>query len=410
MELKKYLQKDKLLLLSLRGISVVAKFLFTTLFFRFSEADFGEYSLVAVTILLLVYGLGMDFYSFANRELMMPNSDKQKIIFNQFLFYGFLYLLLFPVVYVIFHTLNFNPKYQLIFYLVLITEHLNYEFYRLLFVFKKPIAANINLFLRNGLWVLFATVLLFINKNISIEQVLKYWFMGDLGALLFSASIIFFKKHKIAKSELTIDTQWIKKGFLISIPYILGTISYKTIQFADRYMIDAFMDKKAVGIYSFFANMANVMNIVLFTLVISVLYPYLVEGVMENNRQKFDKYFKKFKKEIYLYSIAMIFILSLLLPIVLITIHKQEYLKDFYVFFLLALGNFFLNLSFLYHYIIYAYKKDWWIFYATIFGAIINILLNYLLIPSYGIGGASVATFVSFMLILLVKWRYAKKI
>ena len=406
MNLSDYLKKDKLILLSLRGISIVAKFLFTVLYFKSSEADFGEYNLVAVTILLMVYLLGLDFYSYANREILKPQSDKQKIIFNQFIFYILLYILLLPVVYILFHLLHFNSQYQILFYLVLISEHLNFEFYRLLFVFKKPLAANINLFLRNGLWVSGIVIILWLQQEISIDTVLKFWLAGNMAALIFSWAMIINKKKKIIKSSLKPDFNWIKNGVIISIPYILGTISYKTIEFADRYMINSFIDKKAVGVYSFFANMANVINIVLFTLVVSVLYPYIVEGITHKDQQKFKTYYTKFKKEIFIYSGGLLVLLSILLPIILMGINKTQYLKDFHIFLLLALSNILLNWSFLYHYILYAHKKDWTIFYITFIAAFINVLLNYLLIPNIGITGAALATFISFLLIWLLKYRW----
>jgi len=401
------ISKEKFFLLSIRGLSVIAKFLFTVLFFKYSEEVFGEYSLLAVTILLLVYVLGADFYSYANREMLSPDSNKQKIIFNQFLFYFILYIVFLPAIYFLFKKMNFSFSHFYLFYFVLITEHLSFEFYRLLFVFKKPLAANINLFLRNGFWVLAVVLWLLIKKEISLLLILQFWLIGNLASLFFSFFIVFRKRQKIEFKTWKLDTNWIKKGLIISLPYIFGTIAYKTIEFADRYMIDFFLDKKAVGVYSFFANMANVMNIVLFTLVVSVLYPYLVESILEKNQKKFRQYFKKFKKEIYLLSIGLLVFLSVLLPIILYVIDKKQYLSDFYVFFLLAISNFFLNLSFLYHYIIYAHKKDWMIFKATFIGALANILLNLILIPKFGIGGAAIATFISFLIILVFKKRDA---
>jgi len=405
MNIKQYFLGEKFSLIAIRGISVLAKFLFTILFFQFSEAAFGEYSLVATTILLLVFVLGMDFYSYANRAVLHPDTNTQKIVFNQFSLYVLLYLFLFPLVYIIFKLEDFNPVYQYLFYGVLISEHLNFEFYRLLFVFKKPFFANINLFFRNGLWVLFATAQIYIYKNISIYDILLYWLIGNILALLFSAILIFNKRKKIDVNNFKWDIKWIKTGLFVSIPYILGTLAYKTIEFSDRYMIDYFFDKKQVGIYSFFANMANVLNIVLFTLVVSVLYPLLVESVIKKDKIAFKKYFDLFKKETYIYTIALTLLLSIALPIVLMIIHKEQYLKEFYIFFILSLANVALNLSFVYHYVIYAYHKDWQILKATAIAAVANILLNLWLIPIWGIAGAAVATLVSFLLILLIKHR-----
>jgi len=404
------LQKSRLYLIVLRGLSVLAKFLFTTLFFKYSEAGFGTYSLLATSIFLLVFVMGIDFYSYANRSVLEPESHPQKIIFNQFSLYGILYLLLLPLVYIIFKWEDFEWQLFWLFYLVLITEHLNFEFYRLLFVFKKPLAANINLFLRNALWVFVASYYLFLHQNISMQLVLKLWLAGNIAALFFSLAVSFQKRHKISMQHFVWDKQWILKGLLVSTPYLLGTLAYKTIEFADRFLIDYFLDKKAVGVYAFFANMANVLNIVLFTLVISVLYPSLVESIMKKDRTSFQRIFQQFKKEIIWTSLGVGIILAIILPVLLSLIGKTNYLHQYYVFVLLLLANIALNLSFLFHFIMYAYKKDWKIFKATAWAALLNIVLNIVLIPPIGIGGAAIATFLSFLLVAVIKYFDAKKL
>jgi len=404
------LQKSRLYLIVLRGLSILAKFLFTILFFKYSEAGFGTYSLLATTIFLLVFIMGMDFYSYANRAVLEPDSHPQKIIFNQFSLYGILYLILLPLVYIIFKWEHFNWQLFWLFYFVLITEHLNFEFYRLLFVFKKPLAANINLFLRNALWVFAASYYLFLHQNISMLLVLKLWLAGNIAALIFSLAVSFQKRRKISLKHFVWDKQWILKGLLVSLPYLLGTLTYKTIEFADRYLIDYYLDKKAVGVYAFFANMANVLNIVLFTLVISVLYPSLVESIMKKDQTSFQRIFQQFKKEIIWISLGVGFFLAIILPILLSLIGKTNYLHQYYVFVLLLLANIALNLSFLFHFIMYAYKKDWKIFKATAWAAILNIVLNVILIPLMGIGGAAVATFISFVLVAVMKYFDAQKL
>ncbi len=401
---------SKLGLLGIRGLSVFGKFLFTVLYFQYSETAFGTYSLVATTIFLLVFLLGMDFYSYANRAVLESGVNIQKIIFNQFSLYIILYIVLFPLVYLIFYYENFDRQYLWIFYAVLVTEHLNTEFYRLLFVFKKPWAANFNLFLRNGLWVLVATLYIYKAKQIDVKQVLLLWLAGNLSALVFSLIIVWHKKHKIAINNFKWEVNWIKKGIIISTPYILATLAYKTIEFSDRYLIDWFLDKKAVGVYAFFANVSNVMNIVLFTIVVSVLYPALVEGVMKRDKSKFLQTYIRFKNEIVIYGVATGLLLSFVLPIILLYIDKSVYLQKFHVFLLLLGGNFLLNLSFLHHFVIYAFKKDWQIFKATGLAAVLNLVLNLLLIPVWGIAGAATATFFSFASLYLYKYQIDKKL
>ncbi len=405
-----YRDQSRLSLIILRGLSILAKFVFTTLYFKYSEAGFGSYSLLATTLVLLVFLLGMDFYSYANRAILAPGSQPVKILFNQFSLYFILYIILLPLVFFIYHNEGFAPDYFYLFYLVLVTEHLNYELYRLFFVFKKPLAANINLFLRNGFWVLLAAFYLYKQNKIDLPLILVLWLMGNTAALVFSLSVIMFKQRGVKFADFIWDKDWIVKGLYISLPYILGSLAYKTIEFSDRYLIDYFLDKKALGIYAFFANMANVLNIVLFTMVVSVLYPPLVESILKKQKTRFDKIYRQFKRELWLLAISGSIGLLILLPLLLMYIDKAQYLNQFYVFLLLLIANILLNFSFAFHFVIYAYHKDWKIFKATAYGAITNILLNILLIPFCGIGGAAVATLVSFMLVALLKYKEAHKL
>ncbi len=408
--LNKLAGMPRLYLIVLRGLSILAKFLFTTLFFKYSEVDFGAYSLMATTLVLFVFVLGMDFYSYANRAILAQGSQVVKILFNQFSLYFILYVIFFPLIYYIYKLEHFNPAFFYLFYLVLISEHLNYELYRLFFVFKKPLAANINLFLRNGFWVLLAAIYLFWHNAINLSLIYQLWLGGNMVALIFSLILVFNQADSLNKDHLVWDKKWIAKGLYVSLPFLLGSLAYKTIEFSDRYLIDYFLDKKALGVYAFFANMANVLNIVLFTLVVSVLYPPLVESIMKKQIGKFKIIYRQFKKELFYLALAGGAGLAVLLPLILKYIGKEQYLDQYVVFLLLLAGNIILNFSFLFHFVIYAYRRDWKIFKATAYGAGINVVLNIFLIPLWGIAGAAVATLVSFLLVTLVKYKDAHKL
>jgi len=82
-------------------------------------------------------------------------------------------------------------------------------------------------------------------------------------------------------------------------------------------------------------------------------------------------------------------------------------MQDFFVFILLVVANLVLNFSFLHHFVMYAFKKDWQIFKATGIAALLNIVFNIFFIPIWGITGAAFATFVSIGIIYLMKYKDA---
>jgi len=87
---------------------------------------------------------------------------------------------------------------------------------------------------------------------------------------------------------------------------------------------------------------------------------------------------------------------------------ESEYIEDYNVFLLLVLSKMVLNISLIFHYILYVRKNDFPIIKATIYASVINILLNFILIPPLSIMGAAIATLVSFMIILVMKVYYTR--
>jgi len=62
-----------------------------------------------------------------------------------------------------------------------------------------------------------------------------------------------------------------------------------------------------------------------------------------------------------------------------------------------------LNFSFIPHYLLYVKEKDKFILYGTISGTILNIMLNLILIPQYGIIGSAYSILISYITVLTSK-------
>ena len=88
--------------LALRGITLGSKFLLSIYLVKFLSLEAnGEYGIFVATISMLTYVLGLDFYSFNNREILQENSlESGKKIKNQFFLFTLVYLLVLPLLYV----------------------------------------------------------------------------------------------------------------------------------------------------------------------------------------------------------------------------------------------------------------------------------------------------------------------
>lgn len=399
--------------LGLRVVTMLAKFLLIVYIGKyFSVEALGEYGLFVITITMAMFFLGMDFYTYNSREIIGKEKNDQFILIrDQFIFHLLVYIVVLPLLVIVFLLDVISYKYMFLFYILLIMEHLSQELYRLYTTLFMPIFANILLFLRMASWV-YVLILLWVydmEDTQNLYFVYLSWFIGSTLSVILGVGYL-FKLYDKSTLSSNINWTWIKKGLKISIPFFIGTIAYKVIEFSDRYMIDAYMTKMDVGVYTFFASIANSMQSIIFVLVIMIFYPKLIELYKDEEFNEFNIKVKRFFWEVLIYSIIMIIGIVLFIYPILDYLGKQEFIKNLSVLWILLASTLVLNLSFVPHYILFVKKMDIVIRNITIFGAVINIGLNILLIPIYGLIGASIATLSSFILIFINKFYKVKNV
>ncbi|MCK8523326.1 oligosaccharide flippase family protein [Aquimarina sp. D1M17] len=410
--------QKKILALLLRGASMGAKFLLMIgLSKTLSTADYGVISLIVTSITFFIFLLGFDFYNYSHREVIENKENQHAYLLNQFWFHTIGYVVFIPIVYFIFLNEIIPFEFILPFYVLLIFEHLSQEAFRFFNLFNKPNIANITLFMRTALWILSMVAIeyLWLKREITIPIILTYWIIGSILSLLFSLIyVIIFCRNDLKKvAWFSIDKKWIKTGISISFPFFIGTIAYKIIEYSDRYMIDWFLGKEQVGIYSFYTNFANIVNIVVNTITITLIVPNLLRAIHSNETDRIRSTIAKFLKELYTTTIGVSVLIIIAIYPTLQWLDKSEFTSELLVYFIILIGNIFLNFSLFFHFLLYGYKKDKLILKPALFAAVLNILLNMVFIPKFGILAAAVSTLISFLLIFVLKrqyWRKLKKI
>lgn len=385
---------------------MLAKFLLIIYIGKYlSVSELGEYGLFATTITIAIYFLGLDFYTYNTREILAKQHDERlKLIRDQFVFHLLVYVVILPLLLTVFAMGIIKTEFIVYFYLILIFEHLSQELYRLFTTLKKPVFANVLLFIRTGVWV-YVLIMFWLLGVESLMNLIVVWYGWAIGSFLSIVLGIIYLNREYTFSSLSnnVDWGWIINGIHISIPFFIGTLAYKIIEFSDRYMIDYYMTKADVGIYTFFGGIANTVNIVVFTLVIMIYYPLLVEQYQNAQIDKFKQTLKIFSSKTLITSLGVSVILLLLVWPVLEYMDKVEFQNSITVFWLLIVANIILNISMISHYHLYALKKDLIIRNATILGALVNIPLNIFFIKCFGLQGAAIATMMSFTVIWILK-------
>lgn len=398
------------LILFLKVNSMGIKFLFFSILLpkKIAVDAYGDISLLITTVTFFIFFIGFDFYNYVHRDFITDNRQAiaAKLV-NQAAFNFSAFALVVPIFYAV---MSYNElPFIAISTILLFTEYFGQEVYRLLIVFSKPVVANVLLFFRSSLWILALLLISKLNEyQIEIFDVLLYWVVGNSILVVLTLGYCFSLKG-ISFKQIKLDYDWIKKGILISIPFLLSTITLKIIELSDRYIIKYFYSSEEVGIYSFYSNISNSLNVIINTTIVIIIYPKILKAFKNDNKEEKSKLLKEYKKEMFLFLGASVILLFLCINPLITWIGKEEYATDLITFWTLLLANVFFNLSLIPHIILYALHKDRAIMIPVVYGCILNVVLNFILIPYIGLIGAAIATLASFLLILIFKFNAAKK-
>lgn len=392
--------------LGFRVLTLGSKFLMSIFIVEFLGLEkSGEYGLFFTSLTIFSYIIGLDFYSYSTREILINKSNSSEFkIKNQFIFFSFLYIVLFFLLYPLSVFKLIPNDFIFLFYIILITEHFSTELYRLHVTFQQQVYANINLFLRSGIWILALLIFWYLNiqRLINLESVYLFWLTGNFISIVFS--VLFLKKVPLnIKNAGQWNWEWVKKGVIISIPFFVTTLSLKLMQLADRYLIDWFLDSKIVGVYLFYANIANVVETVTQATIIMYYSPRLIYAV-DSDMPSYKRLEKEFKKKVVWGSVIVSLIMAGVAMLIFAYLKKEELYDNKETLFVLLFSKVIFNFSLVYHYYLYGLKKDLSLLTGTLCALVVNLSLNIILIPLLGIFGCALASVTGTLILLILKY------
>lgn len=216
---------------------------------------------------------------------------------------------------------------------------------------------------------------------------------------------------KIFKLRPKKDKILVKKIFSYSLPLIFFGFSMSLISQADSFMIGLFQTVADVGFYNAAAPLA-------FLLIISVelfgqmFFPMVTKEYAKGNMGLVKQLSQQTGKWVYIISLPL-FILFMIFPGAFIKLFfGEEYLVAVNVLRYLAIGAMFTSVFAISKMLVLMKGKSHLIFKYTLVVLALNIVLNLLLIPRYGIDGAAIATMVSFICLGLIfgfqSWKHLR--
>lgn len=244
--------------------------------------------------------------------------------------------------------------------------------------------------------ILFGKGIIFFSLTLVLEAV--------LGGFLI---LYFYKKvYSGSLSKLTFDFSILKQLLVDSWPLLLAGLSATIYSRIDQIMLQHLLNSSAVGLYSGAIKITSIVQIFP-GIIIGSLFPAIVNAKKHDHKQYTSRLrsLVLFSSGLVLLMIIPIFVFA---PLVVKIILGPEYLSSILILRIhvwAALGIALLAIA--QNYLV-AENKGKIFFVITSAGAIINIILNIILIKSHGASGAAVATLISYSATIVILLSFKK--
>lgn len=311
------------------------------------------------------------------------------------------------------------------------------------YIFRKPLAEFLFGERELGIVVVFLIFFL-IFKNLSNQgehllttrRYAKEWTLISLGVFLVTTGLVSLTavvaKNIVSAIAVLVIIEGIVLGFFVGfiwkkgispvrpdfnsitpllkfgIPLMVANLGYWIIQSSDRYLIKYFLDISQVGIYSVGYSLAFIL-IFFWNTLRGVLLPDLSALFDQGKTREFEIRFSRVFKYGVALSVPGVLGISLLAKPIIETFSSPEFMSATDVLAIIAIGVFFFGIFLLFTTLLSVLKKATLISAIWIFMAILNVGLNFWLIPSFGIIGAAYSTSIVFLLGALVIIFYSRK-
>lgn len=241
---------------------------------------------------------------------------------------------------------------------------------------------------------------------------LGYQLQGAVISLLVIRILIFLMLFGLIFKKIGIkipNFSKIREYLSFSLPRVLSSASYWMVTSSDRYLIGFFLGVLFVGYYTPAYSIGDTINFFLYPL-FTILPVVLSKSFDENKINEVKNYLKYSLKYFLMIAIPAVFGLSVLSRQLLIIFSTPEIASNsYYVTPFIALSILFYGIASLNNQILMLVKKTKITGNIWLAAALLNLGLNFIFIPRFGILGAAFTTLLAYLFALVLTFYFSSK-
>ena len=371
---------------------------------RLSTEQYGVADLITTTIALLIPIISLQVSDAMMRFLLDKDESKSnETILGSSFFVLFVGLVIATVISPTFLLFNDVSKFYW-YFLCLLYADIIYTFIGQFIKGIEKIAVYSIGGVINTFVVAIANIVLLVVFEAGVEGYLLAYILGYVCSIIYMllASRSFVSRGWIKRKDNTV----VKQLLFYSIPLVLNAMCWWINNSSDKYLVSYFCGTSQVGIYAISYKIPSLLATIM-TIFFSAWQISAVEDFGSEKSRSF--YSDIFTKTLLINTVA-----SLLLISSTKYLAKILFANDFYIAWKttipLIVAFYFNTLASFVGTIYTSAKKTNMLLITSVVSAIINIILNIILIPRMGIFGAAVATITCYVVVFIIRSLDSKRL
>ncbi len=393
-----------------QAVSQAVGFLLIPLYTQhLSTSEYGLWALLslAITVLVAIFGLGLNSALFRSYYLYDNESDRKKVVSTSFYILLSSNLILFVTGYlgasywskILVGNEQHARLCMYIFWTAGLTllETIPFAVYR-----AKMLSQRYIFFTLIFIIVRIALIIYYVAyAGYGVWGVVLGNFLATLIAtIVFNATIINYLIPRISMTEA-------RRLLRYGLPLVITGVGGVTLNFADRYILNSKLDLDTVGVYNLGAQVGMVMTVLLVQPVALIWSPMLFSVAKEPYARD---YYSKMLTYVYLVGMFLWLGLSTLSPDVIKIVAQPDYWHAYKVVPFIAFSSVMFTLTRLVNVGVGLSGRTEFNALVIIICAPFHVIMNILLIPKFGMMGSAYVSVLSFTLMVIMRYFISSRL
>lgn len=348
-----------------------------------------NYVLAFIGIATVVTSFGMD--GFLIKELISSSGQKNKLIYSAFLLRIIASCLSFLVVMWLLYFTN-EPKNVFIIFLLVAPQLFTNAFAVVDLAFQAELRSKVTIICRNAFFVLGAILKLiavFSHQNIYVFAALMVLDISLADIFLF----FYYRKTNARVLFKELQLSYLKEISLKSMPFLFSSVAIVIYMKVDQILLGKLTSSKEVGYFSAATKISEIFYFI--PLVITGSLFGLLINSRKESLQKFVLNSRIIFFSLVIFSCFISIGISFFAEPIISILFGTKFILSAGVLQIYIWSVIFIFAGVSFNQLLVIENLQSVIFYKTLIGVILNIILNLLLIPGYGAIGAALATVVT---------------